>query len=78
MVLVCVLGLDLSRLWMLGCWYGDQERQCLRGERVAVLLLALIEQEFAEECLLEGVLHTDAPCGRVVDQHQSGIIGCVD
>jgi hypothetical protein len=43
-----------------------------------VLLLALIEQEFAEECLLEGVLHKDAPSGRVVDQNASGIIDCAD
>jgi hypothetical protein len=37
-----------------------------------------MEQEFAEKCLLERVLHTDAPRGRIVDQHKSGIIGCVD
>jgi hypothetical protein len=45
---------------------------------MAVLLLALIDQKFAEECLLDGVLHTDAPWGRVVDQNKSGIIGYVD
>ena len=76
--MVCVWNLDLFRLRLHGRWYGDRQRQCLRGERVAVLLLALIEQEFAEECLLEGMLHTDAPWGRVVDQNKSGIIGCVD
>jgi hypothetical protein len=72
MVLVRVVGLALSRLWLQGGWYGDHERQCLRGARVAVLLLALMEQEFAEEGLLEGVLHKDAPrVGLLISMHRA-------
>jgi hypothetical protein len=71
----CVWGLNLSRLCMEGRWYDKGQRQRRHGERLAMLLPTLIEEEFAKKCLLDGLLHTDAPGDRVAQWHLGRIIG---
>jgi hypothetical protein len=56
-----VCWLDLSCLWGQGWWYGGRQRERRPGKRTALVLLALLAYKFAEEGLLYGRLHKDAP-----------------